>query len=130
MYLSGDARTFKDDDTADVASGVRLLRVVDIDGEVGWGHGCTEAHSFGELVVAVPDLAWAVVYHLNGENRSMEILDLTQQHSIIKLLIINIFKYINISESILWNTTYLETKVLQTFFSLVIQVKYWKFYLL
>lgn len=56
VHLSGNARTSRDDDIADVASGVRLLGVVDVDGEVGRGHGHTEARSFGELVLAVPDL--------------------------------------------------------------------------
>lgn len=54
--VSGNSSTSADDDSADVASGVRLLGVVDVDGEVGGGHGRTEAHSFGEVVLAVPDL--------------------------------------------------------------------------
>lgn len=34
-HLSGNASSSGDDDIADVASGVRLLGVVDVDGEVG-----------------------------------------------------------------------------------------------
>lgn len=76
-YVSGNGGSSRDDDNADVESGVRLLGVVDVDGEVGWGHGHAKAHSFGELVLAVPDLTWAVVYHLSRENTFIETLDLT-----------------------------------------------------
>lgn len=40
---------------AHVVTGVGFLRVVDVDGEVGRGHGHTEAHSLGELVLSVSD---------------------------------------------------------------------------
>ena len=76
-YVSGNGGSSRDDDNADVESRVRLLSVVDVDGEVGWGHGHAEAHSLGELVLAVPDLSWAVVYHLDRENTFLETLDLT-----------------------------------------------------
>lgn len=76
-YVSGNGGSSRDDDNADVESGVRLLGVVDVDGEVGWGHGHAEAHSFGELILAVPNLTWAVVYHLSRESKFMETLDLT-----------------------------------------------------
>ena len=82
VHLSRKARSSGDDDMADVESGVRLLGVVDVDGEVGWGHGHAEAHSFGELVLAVPDLAWTEVYHLKRENTFMEILDLQRQFGV------------------------------------------------
>ena len=56
-HLSVEAGVSGDDDIADVDSRVRLLGVVDVDGEIGRGHGRAEAHSFGELVLAVADLA-------------------------------------------------------------------------
>lgn len=63
-HLSRNARSSGDDDNTRVAAGVGFLGVVDVDGEVCRGHGHTEAHSFCELVLAVPDLTWAEVYHL------------------------------------------------------------------
>lgn len=71
VHLSSNARTSMDDDTAHVASRVRLLGVVDGDGDVGWGHGHTEASSFCELVLAVPNLTWAKVYHLFTEKNML-----------------------------------------------------------
>lgn len=65
VHLSRNASTSRDDDVAHVASGVGLLGVVDVDGEVRRGHDHTEADSFSELVLAMPDLAWAEVYHLH-----------------------------------------------------------------
>lgn len=38
---------------AEVEARVALLRVVDVDGEVGGGHGHAEAHSLGELVLSM-----------------------------------------------------------------------------
>ncbi len=55
-HLPDNAGSSGDDDVADVASGVRLLGVVDVDRDVGRGHGHTEAHSVGKHVVALPDL--------------------------------------------------------------------------
>lgn len=74
-YLSRYGRSSRDDDNADVESRVRLLGVVDVEGEVCWGHGHAEAHSFGELVLAIPNLTWVEIYHLNRENISMEKVD-------------------------------------------------------
>lgn len=70
-YLSRNGRSSGDDDNADVESGVGLLGVVDVEGEVGWGHRHTEAHSFSELILAVPDQTWAKVYHLSGEKTTL-----------------------------------------------------------
>lgn len=56
-HLSQNDSTSRDDDSAGVGPGVSLLGVVDVDGEVGGGHGRTEAHSLGELVLTVPYLA-------------------------------------------------------------------------
>lgn len=71
MHLPGEAGAPRDDDVADVAPRVGLLGVVDVDGEVGRGHGHAEARSFGEIVLAVPDLTRAEVYHLNRENTGL-----------------------------------------------------------
>lgn len=67
-HLPRNAKTFRDNDAAKVASGVRLLGVVDVDGDVGRGHGHAEAHSLRELVLAVTDFPWAEVYHLEKES--------------------------------------------------------------
>lgn len=56
LYMPGNGRRSGDDHDARVESGVGLLGVVDVEGEVGRGHGHAEAHSLGELVLAVPDL--------------------------------------------------------------------------
>lgn len=74
VYLSVKAIMSGDEDTADIASRVRLLGVVDVDGEVRRGHGHTEAHPRGELALAEPDLTWAEVYHLHRGNTFMATL--------------------------------------------------------
>lgn len=79
-YLSRNGRSSGDDDNADVESGVGLLGVVDVEGEVCWGHSHTEAHPFGELVLAIPNLTWVEIYHLNRGNTLMETTQ--KQHSI------------------------------------------------
>lgn len=71
-HLPRNARSSGDDDNTHVATRVGFLGVIDVDGEVGRGHGHTEAHSFCELVLTVSDLTWAKVYHLHGENTSTE----------------------------------------------------------
>lgn len=71
-HLPRNARSSGDDDNTRVATRVGFLGVIDVDGEVGRGHGHTEAHSFCELVLTVSDLTWAKVYHLHGENTSTE----------------------------------------------------------
>lgn len=55
-YLSRNGRRSRDDDNADVETGVRLLDVVDVEGEVCRGHRHTEAHSPGELILAISNL--------------------------------------------------------------------------
>lgn len=55
-YLSRDGGSSGDDDDADVEPGVGLLGVVDVEGDVGGGHGHAEAHPLGELVLAEADL--------------------------------------------------------------------------
>lgn len=67
LYLARNGRRPGDDHDAHVQSGVRLLGVVDVEGEVGRGHGHAEAHSLGELVLSVADLSRAEVDHLNTE---------------------------------------------------------------
>lgn len=85
-----------DDDIAHVTSRVRFLGVLDINGDVGWRHGHTEANSFGELILAVPNLTWAKVYHLYREKNHRIILLL---NSIITVLIRNSFN-ISVLESV------------------------------
>lgn len=53
-----------DDHDAHVESRVRLLGVVDVEGEVGRGHAHAEAHPPGELVLSVAHLTGAEVDHL------------------------------------------------------------------
>lgn len=67
LYLARNGRRSRDDHDAHVESRVRLLGVVDVEGEVGRGHGHAEAHSLGELVLAVPNLTGAEVDHLNTQ---------------------------------------------------------------
>lgn len=67
LYLARNGRPSGDDHDAHVESGVRLLGVVDVEGEVGRGHGHAEAHSLGKLVLSVPDLTGAEVDHLNTQ---------------------------------------------------------------
>lgn len=66
-YLSRNGRRSGDDDDADVQSRVRLLGVVNVEGDVGWGHGHAEADSFGELVLAKPNLTRVKIDHLDRE---------------------------------------------------------------
>lgn len=54
--LTTDGRRSGGEDAADVAAGVRLLGVVDVEGDVGRGHGHREAHALGELVLAEADV--------------------------------------------------------------------------
>lgn len=68
-HLSVDTHAPGDDDVAHVAPRVGLLRVVDVDGEVGRGHGRAEAHPLGELVLPVTDLPRAEVDHLHRAAR-------------------------------------------------------------
>lgn len=64
--FSSQAHCPGDDDLAEVASWVRLLRVVDVQGQVGWGHGGCEAHTLPELGAAKTDRVWGVRDDLCG----------------------------------------------------------------
>lgn len=84
LYLARNGRSSGDDYDAHVQSGVRLLGVVDVEGEVGRGHGHAEAHSPGELVLSVPDLTGAEVDHLNT---SADSVSFTVEHKTCRLTI-------------------------------------------
>lgn len=67
VYLPGNRRRSGDNHDAHVESGVGLLGVVDVEGEISRGHGHAEAHSLGELVLSVAHLTGAEVDHLNTQ---------------------------------------------------------------
>lgn len=54
--LTTDGWSSGGEDAADVGAAVRLLGVVDVEGDVGRGHGHAKAHPLGELVLAEADV--------------------------------------------------------------------------
>lgn len=57
LQLPGKTWCSRNNNVTKVPACVGLLRVVDVDGKVGGGHGCSKANTFPEFRTSNPDLS-------------------------------------------------------------------------